>query len=68
LVIEIDGDIHLEDAVRLKDIERQAVIEQYKLHFLRFEDVLIKRDIDGVLNDIKKWILDNNGAYTRVPK
>ena len=68
LVIEVDGVIHLEEAVRLRDEERQAVIEKYNLHFLRFEDVLIKRDINGVLKDIEKWILEHADETTYIRK
>lgn len=33
LVIEVDGDIHIEEEVRLKDEQRQAVLETYGLSF-----------------------------------
>lgn len=70
LVIEVDGDIHLEDAIRLKDEERQAIIETLGLQFLRFEDVLVRRNIDIVLDDISKWIIKHadEANYTRIKK
>jgi very-short-patch-repair endonuclease len=70
LVIEVDGDIHLEEAVRLRDEERQAVIEKLDLRFLRFEDVLVRRNIDVVLDDITKWIIKHadEANYTRIKK
>jgi very-short-patch-repair endonuclease len=57
LVIEVDGDIHIEEEVRLKDEQRQAVLETYGLNFLRFEDVLVRKHMGQVIGDIEKWIL-----------
>ena len=36
LVIEIDGYYHLEDEQKIKDSERQQLLEKMGLHFLRF--------------------------------
>ena len=58
LVIEVDGDIHIEEEVRLKDEQRQAVLETYGLNFLRFEDVLVRKHMGQVISDIEKWILN----------
>ncbi len=57
LVIEIDGAVHLDEAVKLNDEERQAVLEKYNLHFLRFDDDDLRVDLGWVLQEIESWIM-----------
>jgi very-short-patch-repair endonuclease len=54
LAIEVDGDSH--DQKYEKDIERQVDIEKMGVHFLRFDDVEVKRDLQNVLREIEGWI------------
>ena len=54
LVIEIDGDSHigkLED-----DRVRQKRLEMLGMSFLRFSDLEVKRNMNGVLTGIESWI------------
>lgn len=54
LVIEIDGDSHV--GRYEKDIERQNEIEKLGISFLRFDDLDVKWNLEGVLTAIKKFI------------
>ena len=56
-VIEVDGGYHFEKEQRLQDKERQAVVEELRLHFLRFEDEQVKKDIDSVLCKIDAFTI-----------
>lgn len=59
LVIEIDGDSHI--GRENKDKERQNEIERLGIAFLRFDDLEVKKNMDGVLMTIKKYIEDFEG-------
>jgi very-short-patch-repair endonuclease len=54
LAIEIDGITH-HDKIAY-DIQRQQEIELLGIHFLRFDDSDVKRNLAGVLEVIKMWI------------
>ena len=54
LVIEIDGNSH--NNRHKEDLIRQKELEQYNLHFLRFDDLEVKKNIDNVLRSIENWI------------
>src|SRR5689334_23088259 len=43
LVIEIDGGYHFEELQMLKDEDRQHILLNFGLHFLRFTDEEVKR-------------------------
>jgi very-short-patch-repair endonuclease len=57
LAIEIDGDTHI---YRYEyDEERQRTLEKLGIHFLRFEDIEVKKNISNVLRVIEHWIKRN---------
>ncbi len=57
LAIEIDGNTHF---YRFEeDKARQEEIELYGVHFLRFDDLEVKKNISNVLNVIESWIEKN---------
>ena len=56
LVIEIDGDSHNHKDAMLKDQKRQSVLEELGLHFLRFDDLDLKRNMAFVLQEIHHFI------------
>ena len=56
LVIEIDGGYHFEEEQKILDKERQAVLEDLGLHFLRFHDEEIRKDLPQVLQKIKDYM------------
>jgi very-short-patch-repair endonuclease len=48
LAIEIDGDSHFVPGAEDYDNERQEYIEKYGIHFMRFTNEDVNRNIDGV--------------------
>ena len=57
LAIEIDGDTHI---YRYDyDDERQRVLEELGIRFLRFEDIEVKKNMNNVLRVIENWIEKN---------
>jgi very-short-patch-repair endonuclease len=61
LAIEIDGSSHDFEEVAENDIVRQERLESLGVHFLRFSDLQVKRDMVNVLLAIQYWIEDNRG-------
>lgn len=57
LVIEVDGGYHFEEAQKLKDRERQTLLEQMGLNFLRFHDEEVRKDMLSVIAAIQNQIL-----------
>lgn len=66
LVIEVDGGYHFEAAQKVKDAERQQVLEKMGLQFLRFEDEAVRKDMPLVLQKIKDYIAAFEKEYPRV--
>lgn len=54
LAIEIDGSVH--EYTELEDQKRQKELEQYGVHFIRFLDNHIRKNPDGAVLIIEKWI------------
>ena len=54
LAIEIDGDTHIYKYDY--DEERQRELEKLGVHFLRFEDIEVKKNMSNVLRVIENWI------------
>ncbi|MBL4655418.1 MAG: endonuclease domain-containing protein [Bacteroidia bacterium] len=67
LVIEIDGDSHQIDEVYDKDIIRQSKLESLGVHFLRFDDLDVKKDMANVLRAIENWIEEFEQEHTPSP-
>ncbi len=57
LVIEVDGGYHEEEIQKIKDSERQQVLEGMGLDFLRVTDKEVRENIDSVLRVIENYIL-----------
>ena len=57
LAIEIDGDTHIYKYD--SDDERQRDLEKLEIHFLRFEDLEVKKSMSNVLRVIEDWIDKN---------
>lgn len=57
LAIEIDGDTHIYKYDY--DEERQRALEKLGVHFLRFEDIEVKKNMNNVLRVIEDWIMKN---------
>ncbi len=52
LAIEIDGDVHCYDSRITYDKKRQGEIEALGIRVLRYTNIDVIRNLDGVLNDI----------------
>jgi very-short-patch-repair endonuclease len=57
LAIEIDGDTHIYK--NDYDDKRQKELEKLGVHFLRFEDIEVKRNMRNILRVIEDWIIKN---------
>jgi very-short-patch-repair endonuclease len=57
LAIEIDGDTHIYKYDY--DDERERSLEKLGVHFLRFEDIEVKKNMNNVLRVIENWINKN---------
>ncbi|HEY0039531.1 MAG TPA: endonuclease domain-containing protein [Flavisolibacter sp.] len=55
LVIEVDGGYHFEPSQLVKDKERQSILEDMGLRFLRFEEMQVRKDMDVVLRKIAAY-------------
>ena len=60
LAIEVDGGVHKHPEISTNDFKRQQQIEAYGVHFIRFDNVEIKQDIESVCKQIKYWIKHNS--------
>src|SRR5882672_10069208 len=56
LVIEVDGESHHSEEVRLKDEKRQRILEKFGLSFLRFDDWDVRIKMELVLQKIVEFI------------
>jgi very-short-patch-repair endonuclease len=62
LIIEIDGESHVFKGEQ--DKKRESRIESLGFHILRFGDLDVKKNIEGVLVAIERWI--NEYEHTRL--
>jgi very-short-patch-repair endonuclease len=70
LGIELDGDSHFQEGAREYDQERQAFIESFGIKIVRFLNLDIYENLDGVLEAIEREILDRRvmgASPTRPP-
>lgn len=56
LAIEVDGEYHNEPVQRVKDKERQQILESMNLNFLRFTEQQVRKDMEMVLEIIETYI------------
>ena len=52
LAIEIDGDSHFQEGAQEYDKRRQKYIEKFNIKFLRFNNIDVYQNMDGVLETI----------------
>ena len=52
----MDGSIHDEEQVRLKDEERTEFLLEQRIHVLRFRNEDVENDVEGVLERIREYI------------
>jgi len=56
LVIEVDGDFHFNQKAKERDIVRQKFIESNELSFLRFTNIEVVENVDGVVSRIEEFL------------
>ena len=56
LAIEVDGITHDAENQQVKDKARQSEIEALGITFLRFDDMDIKTQMDGVISEILNYV------------
>lgn len=49
LAIEIDGNFHHIEEIAINDILRQEKLENLGVHFIRFEDLQVKKSMNDVV-------------------
>ena len=57
-LIEIGGAYHFEEEQKVKDNERQKLLEEMGLYFLRFSEQQVRKDMDIVLKEIGNYIAE----------
>ncbi|MDR4505138.1 MAG: type I restriction endonuclease [Candidatus Scalindua sp.] len=68
LAIEIDGESHTCEEVYENDVIRQKRLESLGVRFLRFHDLDVKKNLNGVLRVIEHWIKKHqNDLVGRLP-
>src|SRR5215213_9963783 len=58
LVIELDGQYHSDEAVRIRDEKRQKILESMDLNFLRFTEEELRCDLEKVVRAIHRYIIE----------
>ena len=66
LVIEVDGGYHNDPEVWVNDQERQEILENLNLNFLRFTENDVRNDIQSVLRLIEIYISNYEEKYPAV--
>src|SRR5882672_1158645 len=56
LALEVDGITHMNDIAKGNDEARQEILEDDKVHFLRFDALIVLNHIDDVIKEIENWI------------
>jgi len=59
LVIEVDGSVHDNEDVKIRDKERESELESYGLKIIRFSNKDITHNLSVVLKEIEKIAHDN---------
>jgi len=58
LAIEIDGSVHFVEGQQEKDAIRQSLLESLGVNVIRFSDLDVKNNLNCVLLEIKKIIIE----------
>ena len=58
LVIEIDGDIHDQEEIKIYDEQRTLFLEVYYLEIIRFKNREIMENFPGVIRVINRYLKD----------
>ena len=66
LVIEVDGEYHNAPLQKIKDNERQQILESMGLSFLRFTEQQVRKDMEWVIMQIEIYIREYEIKYPAV--
>lgn len=56
LAIEVDGDSHFGGDAEVRDLKRQAFIESFGIHFLRFTNGDVYDNLAGVIDEVMRVV------------
>ena len=56
LCIELDGNIHEDEQVRLKDEDRTLFLMENRINVIRFRNEEVEQDVDDVLRRIREYV------------
>ena len=59
LVIELDGEVHLDAAQRERDVERTKILNYHGLKVIRFKNEEVENMINDVITQIKKELIES---------
>lgn len=65
LVVEVDGDTHLDPEQLQYDRERQAWIESHGIHVVRFTDGQVFEEINQVLDELRRLLSSHPSSPRR---
>lgn len=68
LAVELDGGQHYEDAGRERDRRRTRHLQSEGLEVVRFSNLDVSRNLDGVVTDIMRWIEVRSPHPSPLPK
>ena len=58
LVIELDGDVHMDPAQMERDIERTRILNRHGLFVIRFKNEEVEKNMKYVISQIKKDLFE----------
>ena len=58
LVIELDGQYHKDESIKIMDEKRQKILELMNLNFLRFSEEQVRCNLEKVVRAIQRYIID----------
>lgn len=67
LIIEVDGNTHNFENIYQKDQERQRDLEELGFKVIRFNDIEVLKNIEGVRQEILNVIAELNTVHPRTP-
>ena len=68
LVIEVDGKYHGEEDQWTKDVIRDEFMKKQNLALLRFTELEVRKNLEGVLSVIENYIMEYEKSHPEVRK
>ena len=67
LAIEIDGNIHSLENVKYRDTNRQELLEEFGITFLRFKNEEVLSNCEELVARMEDWIIDFRKSSRHTP-